>query len=667
MTATLLAGNAPAVADELVGIRWERLEQLGVLAQRPGLQLRYVHGHVAVFDAAPAALTDDVHVLFRNSASPGEGYYLVDHLHGHQPAPGVELVFQSARGWALFRLPEYDIAKALDHEHFLYPLPESYDLRLPIATAARPLDRDPSPAVMEWISSVSPDRLRGHVEQLSLHDPALGAVAGNVRTRYARRPETFESTLYIQQQLNAALEGGTVVLDSFRIEPSDSLMYNVVAELPGTDPDAGYYVICAHYDAVGSRSRARHMAAIGETDAGWRWNKHPAPGADDNGSGVALVLESARVLSQMPPPPWSIRFVAWSGEELGLWGSRHYAGEARQRDDHILGVLNFDMIGFNDLAQRLELVTNPASRWLVDHLRATNDRYQIGLQIDLLEDPFAGLSDHAPFWARGYDAILGIENYLPTDSSHVAVVRGDYRVNSQYHSVADLPDSINWELVADVTRLTVAAMSQFGQEQGLPNLAVFTGDAQGVGDDLRIQVANLGVADVSQPFDIRVSRCDTDSTSCAIIHDMPVTSPLPAGGVLRIDVPWQRFGDTVLFIEVDPQDDIEEEGPAQDNSVFQRLQLVPSELVVYPNPFRAANGEAVRFSGLPFFSRVKILSLGGELVWEGREEDQGELSREIRWGATNANGFSVGSGIYIYIVSTFEGEMIERGKIAVAR
>ncbi|MEE3042425.1 MAG: hypothetical protein VX948_16285, partial [Candidatus Latescibacterota bacterium] len=205
------------------------------------------------------------------------------------------------------------------------------------------------------------------------------------------------------------------------------------------------------------------------------------------------------------------------------------------------------------------------------------------------------------------------------------------------------------------------------QEQGLPNLAVFTGDAQGVEDDLRIQVANLGVADVSQPFDIRVSRCDTDSTSCVIIHDMPVTSPLPAGGVLGIDVPWQRFGDTVLFIEVDPQDDIEEEGPAQDNSAFQRLRLVPSELVVYPNPFRAADGETVRFSGLPKYSRVKILSLGGDLVWEGREVDQGELSREIRWRATNANGFSVGSGIYIYIVSTFEGEMIERGKIAVAR
>ncbi|MEC8930710.1 MAG: M28 family metallopeptidase, partial [Candidatus Latescibacterota bacterium] len=526
----------------------------------------------------------------------------------------------------------------------------------------------PSPDLAELLGEVSTERLQAHVEALSLIDPAKGSVPGNLRTRYARRPETFVSTGYIADALSSSLGESMVHLDTFRINAVDSLMFNVVGELRGTDPDAGYYVICAHYDAIGTRSRREQLVLLGEDlTGGWDWRVHPSPGANDNASGIALVLEAARVLSARTFP-WSVKFIAWSGEELGLWGSRHYANLAGQRGDRILGVLNFDMIGFNDLAQRLELVTNPASRWLVDHLRATNDRYQIGLQIDLLDDhPCPGLSDHAPFWARGYDAILGIENYLPTDSSHVAVVRGDYRVNSQYHSVADLPDSINWELVADVTRLTVAAMSQFGQEQGLPNLAVFTGDAQGVEDDLRIQVANLGVADVSQPFDIRVSRCDTDSTSCVIIHDMPVTSPLPAGGVLRIDVPWQRFGDTVLFIEVDPQDDIEEEGPAQDNSAFQRLRLVPSELVVYPNPFRAADGEAVRFSGLPFFSRVKILSLGGELVWEGREEDQGELSREIRWGATNANGFSVGSGVYIYIVSTFEGEMIERGKIAVTR
>ena len=156
---------------------------------------------------------------------------------------------------------------------------------------------------------------------------------------------------------------------------------------------AALFLVVAHLDSINAR---------GGPEA-------PAPGADDNASGVAVVLESARLLASAPRFPWSIRFIAWSGEELGLWGSSHYARAAGARGDKILGVLNFDMVGFNDLADRLELISNPASIWLVDLMRATNERYTIGLQIDVLEDRFAGLSDHAPFWREGYDAILGIE------------------------------------------------------------------------------------------------------------------------------------------------------------------------------------------------------------------------------------------------------------------
>ena len=133
------------------------------------------------------------------------------------------------------------------------------------------------------------------------------------------------------------------------------------------------------------------------------------------------------------------------------------------------------MVGFNDLAERIELVTNPSSAWIVDLMAAAGQRYDLGLQVDVLEDRYAGLSDHAPFWAQGYDAILAIENYLPTDSTSAGVVAGDYRVNTHYHTVADLPDSINWELVTGMARLTLATLAQFGAEEGLPNLAVFGG------------------------------------------------------------------------------------------------------------------------------------------------------------------------------------------------
>ena len=166
---------------------------------------------------------------------------------------------------------------------------------------------------------------------------------------------------------------------------------------PGTN------IICAHYDATGVRSAG-----------GWDWQRDPAPGADDNASGVALVLESARLLAGQQFP-WSIRFIAWSGEELGLLGSQAYADLAAERDDNILGVLNFDMIGFNDLQQRLELVTNPGSQWLANEMVAAAERYGIGLAIDVFEDPGSRISDHAPFWRQGYDAIVGIENHLPAD------------------------------------------------------------------------------------------------------------------------------------------------------------------------------------------------------------------------------------------------------------
>jgi hypothetical protein len=138
--------------------------------------------------------------------------------------------------------------------------------------------------------------------------------------------------------------------------------------------------------------------------------------------------------------------------------------------------------------------------------------------------------------------------------------------------------------------------------------------------------------------------------------------------VARIDIPWRRYGDTVLLLEVDPADDIAEEGPAADNRTFQQLRLVPTTgVVVFPNPLNVETATDIRFSGVPLFSRVKIMSLSGEIIWEGREEGQGDLANEIRWNATNTNGFVVASGVYIYIVSSFEGEMIERGKIAVVR
>ena len=128
-----------------------------------------------------------------------------------------------------------------------------------------------SPAVAALIEGVAAARLQAHVEALALKDPALGSVSGNSRSRFAVHPEMLESTEYIRAQLAASLGDEAVELHSFPIDsrrvishtsrrgnpvqaPIDTTAYNVIATLSGTDPEAGYYIVCAHYDATGTRS-----------------------------------------------------------------------------------------------------------------------------------------------------------------------------------------------------------------------------------------------------------------------------------------------------------------------------------------------------------------------------------------------------------------------------
>ena len=664
----------------LVGVSWKAPSELTAIAALSE-QVRYVARGVAFVEASESAVQEFTKrgfaTLCLDRPRAGDRYFVADHLHFPLPR-GIELVFDGGGEWALLRVGP--TARLHEAPHFLWPLPENYSLKGwlgPPRRALKPL-QTASPAVAALIEEVAAERLQTHVEALALKDPALGSVPGNSRSRFAVHPEILESTQYIRSQLAAALGNEAVRLHSFPIDsqrvishtsrrgnqgkaPSDTTAYNVIGTLAGTDPEAGYYIVCAHYDATGTRSAG-----------GWDWQSDPAPGADDNASGVALVIESAKLLAGQRFP-WSILFIAWSGEELGLLGSQAYATLAADREDPILGVLNFDMIGFNDLQQRLELVTNPGSRWLGDQMASVAERYEIGLNIDLLEDGGARLSDHAPFWARGYDAILGIENYLPTDSTTYGVREGRYRINSQYHSVVDLPDSLNWELIRRTTQLAVATLAEYGLGEGTPNLAVFTGDlSSDRTDDLRVRVSNIGLGAVASSFSVQVSQCALDSSRCEVIHREQAPEGLTPGASAELHIPWQRFGEMVFLIEVDAEGQINEVSEA-DNRVFQRLRLVPqSKIAVFPNPFRIGNGSVLHFSGVPLKSAVQVFGPAGDLVWEAIEDDDaqrrlGAVANEVLWYGVNHANALVGNGVYIYTIHSPEGTLLIRDKIAVVR
>ena len=658
----LLLLNFPSLlqADLLLGIPWTSPRQLRAIAA-VAPQVRYAAPGL-VFAAADAEglrqlRAQGFHPFLIDRPGPGDRYYLTEHLE-RPLREGAVLLHEAGPEWALLRLPRDGFAAALESHDFLWPLPESYSLRgwLEAVPRRKPTIRAAGGTVAELMARVEVANIERHVQVLALIDPEGQSTAGNLSTRYAFRSETLEAAAYIRDRMAEYLGTGGVETEEFSIPelPHPGVaMHNVVGTLPGTDPEAGYYVVCAHYDAIASR-----------TPGSWDWRSDPAPGADDNASGVALLLESARVLAGRSFP-WSVRFIAFSGEEIGLWGSRAHARQAAAREDRLIGVLNFDMIGYNHLRQRLELVTNPASRWMVQWLAEANERYGIGLKLDVLEDSAARLSDHAPFWARGYDAILAIENYLPTDPDTPGVRNGDYRINTQYHTLADVPDSINYELVRRATQLVVASLGQYGAEEGEPNLAVFSGDLRADSrDNLRLRIANIGLGRLDGPYRVRVSRCAADSSDCRPIYDGVGGGPLEAGAVVDVVIPWNRFGEMVFLSEVDPEDAIGESNEG-DNRALQLLHLVPQSAIrVYPNPFRPGEDGFLSFGALPPGSRLSILTLGGEPVWEARA-DRGR--EPVRWHGQNASGFTVGSGVYLYLVSGPGEEKVAMGKIVLMR
>jgi hypothetical protein len=234
-------------------------------------------------------------------------------------------------------------------------------------------------------------------------------------------------------------------LDEVRFEPftfsGSSLSRNVIAEKTGERYPDDIYVICAHYDSISSTPLTL------------------APGADDNASGTAAVLEAARVLAPYPLD-YTVRFIAFSAEELGLWGSRAHAAAARAAGDRILGVINLDMIAYADiLPEELEIVVNGDSGWIGDLFVSACSRYG---QVEGRKtvDPSLVYSDHSPFWDNGYPALLAIEDYP--------------LANPYYHRTTDTLSTLELDFFTDCTRAAVGLLAELAQpiKEGHPRTPV---------------------------------------------------------------------------------------------------------------------------------------------------------------------------------------------------
>ena len=342
----------------------------------------------------------------------------------------------------------------------------------------------PDPDIQQIVSEISPERIQRSIYVLTsfktrhtLSDPApngdgIGAAAAWIRAEFGR--------------VSQAAKGRLVVTDDTFIQPvqlpripKPTSITNIVATLPGNGPDAAnhVFIVSGHYD-----SRAKNPL-----DA-----EGAAPGANDNASGAAAVLELARVMSQHEFRS-TILFITFAGEEEALNGSTHFAKLAEEKHLGIAGVLNNDIIGSSRSAKgvidrqtvRVFAAGIPVSahppdstlrllstggendsppRELARAIQDTTALYVPSMKIRVIYrmERYLRGSDHVPFVAQGLPAVRltePAEDYLHEHE--------DPRVENGV-VYGDTIKFVDFAYVADVTRVNAASLAVLARAPAAP-------------------------------------------------------------------------------------------------------------------------------------------------------------------------------------------------------
>ena len=285
-----------------------------------------------------------------------------------------------------------------------------------------------SPDIAALTGLVEQERLRAHVDAIDEPRNAFD------------QPEALQRTAdYVQSELE---DYGYPV----RLEPvtfSDATFPNVIAVQEGTSCSERVFIVGAHYDSVAD-----------------------TPGADDDASGVAAMLEIARALAdtRLPATVW---YTGFTMEENGLVGSFNMAKDAEEAGLEIVGMASLEMIGYTtEEFDFIVILGNTASVRLTDAYRRAQEEHVPELPSVIAnvpgngeEQPDSRRSDHAPFWDRGYQAMM------VTDTANFR--------NPNYHEPSDTIDTLDFDFMTNVTRAMLATTVEYltydGDGDGQPD------------------------------------------------------------------------------------------------------------------------------------------------------------------------------------------------------
>lgn len=291
---------------------------------------------------------------------------------------------------------------------------------------------------MDRDSDAIESRLRLHVDRL----------AGLIGARTLRKPKTIQATLgYLEGQWSEM--GYAIERESYDAAGDEAI--NLVVEQKGTKRPKDIVLLGAHYDTVSS-----------------------TPGADDNASAVAVLLEVSRLLRTFMGNR-TTRYVAFACEEppyfnLGAMGSQHHARQSRQRGDNIVGMLCLEMVGYYSTEKGSQAIPPKIPKWLHrffpqqgDFLAAVGNlsswrlcwNFRRGFKRGTRQMPLFSiclpekvgeirLSDNSSFWDQGYPALM------LTDTSYLR--------NPHYHTASDTPETLDYARMTQVTLGVAEAM-----------------------------------------------------------------------------------------------------------------------------------------------------------------------------------------------------------------
>lgn len=349
------------------------------------------------------------------AASPADKEILAG-LGQARALDGATYLFWAGASEAREVLPESFAVKrlALDRRLQIRTRVSSLPLRTP-AERVHTQKAEEDALISDLVTQVSKANLSQDIQDLQ-----------NFQTRYASTSNCESAGTSLHDYFEA--QGLPAEYQSFSFGGNPYTTRNIVATLVGKSSPEQEVIVCAHYDS---------------------YSNHPstqAPGADDNASGTAAVMETARILAGHSFD-FTVKFICFSAEEWGLYGSEHYAVQASQNDEKIVGVVNLDMISYApSLPEYLDLYVNAESEWLADRFTASADHYA-PLTVRTIIDASATWSDHSSFWDQGYSALCVIE-----DSD-----------NPYYHTVNDTFSTLNMDFASAITRAAVAAAADLAQ------------------------------------------------------------------------------------------------------------------------------------------------------------------------------------------------------------